>query len=137
MWREDVTNSYQKYLRNHIRHSVVANMTPAQRKQLLEIIKRMHELNDEMEGLLINMLHLQSAKAKLDRQWYAGLGHAEAREVMAAWLRARGIKNYDRSTLERLTVGAKVTPPGKSLDVINGARIKIEPKQLALTTLER
>lgn len=137
VWREDSTNSYQRYLRNYVRHALLSRLTPLERQKWLDIVSKAHELNQETDRLLINMLHMQSAKGRLDRLWFSNLGHAEAREVMAAWLRAHGVREFDRPTLERLVVGAKVSLPGKRLDVINGVQLSVQRKYLALIPLER
>lgn len=137
IWREDSTNAHQKYLRNYLRHSVLPHMPSTQRRKLLSIIHRMHELNEEMDTLLANMLHLQSASGQLDRLWFICLGHAEAREVIAAWLRAHDQREFDRPTLERVTVAAKITAPGKRIDVTNKVQLDVRRKSLALVPLER
>ncbi|HVS58792.1 MAG TPA: tRNA lysidine(34) synthetase TilS [Candidatus Saccharimonadales bacterium] len=137
VWREDSTNTYQRYLRNYVRHSLLRRLAPGERQKWLDVITRAHQLNQETDMLLTNMLHLQSAKGQLDRLWFSGLGHAEAMEVMAAWLRAHGVRDFDRPTLERLVVGAKVSPPGKRVDAVNGIQLSVQRHHLALVPLER
>jgi tRNA(Ile)-lysidine synthetase-like protein len=132
-WREDETNHQQKYLRNYVRHSIIPKLSDQQRDQLLDVVKQITELNAEIDNLLVDILHMQSANCQLDRLWFKCLGYAEAREVMASWLRARGLSEYDRNTIERLTIAAKINGPGKSVDIMNGKSMKIQKKALALT----
>jgi hypothetical protein len=65
------------------------------------------------------------------------LPHKAALEVMAAWLRAAGIANFDRLTLERAVVGAKTARPGQRIALKNDIFLKVQKTKLALTTLER
>jgi tRNA(Ile)-lysidine synthetase-like protein len=136
-WREDVTNNDQKYLRNYVRHSIVPKLTPEQRLQLVNLIWKQERLNNQIDELLINVLHSQSANCQLDRLWFQRLSHVESREVMASWLRANNLQTFDRMTIERLTVTAKVAKPVKRVDVLNGTQMEIRKLTLALMPIER
>lgn len=116
-WREDSTNQDIKYRRNYIRHTILPRFNPEQREQLHAIIKRMHQLNNEIEAHLVNHLHDRLDKDRLDRKWFIQLPHAVAKEVMHAWLRRHSIKNIDKKLLERLVVAAKTFPYGARTDV--------------------
>lgn len=111
-WREDSTNQDTRYRRNYIRHTILPKLNQEQRDQLLAIIHRMRQLNEEIEGHLINHLHVRLDKDQLDRRWFIALPHAVSKEVIHAWLRRHNIKNVDKKTLERLVVAAKTFPLG-------------------------
>lgn len=66
-WSEDQTNNNQMYLRNYVRHSLLPRFKPKQRKQLLKIIVRQNQLNDEITHTL--------------QDWYA----AYAQHMSHAW----------------------------------------------------
>lgn len=136
-WREDSTNSDDKYLRNYVRHSVVPKFTSEQRNTLLQIITNLRTTNQEIDRIGLNLLHVQPAIRQLDRSWFIQLPHSVAREVLAMWLRVRGINQFDARMLERLTVAAKTGRPGTHVDVMQGATMKIEKKHLALEVRER
>jgi tRNA(Ile)-lysidine synthetase-like protein len=131
-WREDSTNLDQKYLRNYLRHTIMPKMNDKQRQQLLRMIKKQHEVNREIDMRLATILHRQSEGGKIDRRWFNTLPHDVAKEVMAAWLRAHNITDFDSKKLERLVVKAKTMSGGKSLDVVKNTKVHITPAHLAL-----
>jgi tRNA(Ile)-lysidine synthetase-like protein len=136
-WREDSTNTNERYLRNYIRRRLLPRFGTADRAQLLGIIGEMRLLNRHLDEQLAALLQEQSAAPDLDRSWFIQLPHAVAKEVLAAWLRAHGVRNFDTKTLERLTVAMKTLQPGRLVDVVNGVAIKIGRQSLALSRLER
>ncbi len=136
-WREDSTNQDTDYLRNHIRLNVVNNLTRVQRQELLKYILRAKDLNTEIDNILTNLLEIYSVNNKLDRLWYMSLDSSLATEVLAFWLRAKGIYEYDSSTLSRIEVALKVLAPGKKIDVFNFFSIHINKADLALEPNER
>jgi tRNA(Ile)-lysidine synthase len=131
-WHEDNTNVDERYARNTVRHQIVSRLAPEQRQGLATHIRRLHEINHELERQLEHYLHLQTASKTLDRQDFIRLPHIVAREVMAAWLRHNGIANYDKRTLERLVVAAKTFRPGQRTDVTRNRFLSIHKQKLAL-----
>jgi tRNA(Ile)-lysidine synthetase-like protein len=135
-WREDSTNQDTDYLRNYVRHRLLPRLDEASRERLWEIIDGMRETNREIDVLLEGQLRAQPG-GRLDRGWFISLPHDVALETMAAWLRASGLGDFDSKALERLVVAAKTAAPGKTFDVFNGAVIRVNPQDLALTGAER
>ncbi|HTB48875.1 MAG TPA: tRNA lysidine(34) synthetase TilS [Verrucomicrobiae bacterium] len=136
-WREDSTNQDQMYLRNYIRHRILPRFDQQARARLEEIITKLQTTNHELDTLLANQLHTQPVGGALERQWFNHLPHAVAREVMAAWLRAHSLRNFDSKTLERLVVAAKVSRPGSRLDAGRGTVLLVGTNTLALDKPER
>lgn len=136
-WREDITNGDTDYLRNYVRHRLLRRFTPADRDKLWEIITALGQTNRELDDLLLEQLRLQPAADRLDRLWFTQLTHDVAREMMAAWLRSRGLRGFDSKTLERLTLAAKTAEPGKRFDVLQGASLAVGKHDLALVGVER
>lgn len=116
-WREDSTNQDTKYLRNYLRHKVMPNMTREQRTKLLEIAREAEERNQLIDSLLTNHVHVQPSTNTINKQWFIGLSHMEAREFLTHWLRLQGI-SFDNKTIERLVVQLKTLSVG-SLVLIN------------------
>lgn len=118
-WREDPTNLDQRYLRNYIRHSVLPKISAAQRKKLGQIIDKSGIETDEIESLAGSLLDTSIDGDRVSREWVASLPHTVARELLAHWLRSRGIA-FDGRTLERLSVSLKTLKKGKKVDISQG-----------------
>jgi len=131
-WREDSTNQDLRYSRNHIRHLLVPKLTIEQRAKLLDLINKTTDLNSQTDNLLAMFI-----APKLDREWFATLDTATAKEVMASWLRSHGVREYSRQTLERTVQQVQNLTTGKRVDVVLQYQIIIERQHLALTRIER
>jgi tRNA(Ile)-lysidine synthetase-like protein len=137
-WREDSTNADVRYRRNYIRHKILPKVAAAQKKEeLLHHIRTLQQTHDELEVLLSNYLHQQPAGHVLDRHWFIMLPHGVAREVLAAWLRANGISEFDSPTLERLIRAAKTFAPGKQADIDRSHTLHVDKYLLALGSRDR
>ncbi len=127
-WHEDSTNIDTTYLRNHVRHNLLPKWKQLERRRLLDILERMQEVNEELD----DMLEQTAQQASLDREWFIALPHNAAKEYLAAWLRRHDIRDFDRNTLERLTVAAKVAESGKAIDIVRGHRLEVDGRNLKL-----
>lgn len=136
-WHEDSTNQNLDYLRNYIRHRIVPRFDDETRDRLWQVIKDMRFTNEELDRLLTSQLHMQSKGGMLDREYFTLLPYNVSREVMATWLRAHGIANFDGKTLERLVVAAKTASNGRRFDVLGGVSMLVEGSYLALVGIER
>jgi tRNA(Ile)-lysidine synthase len=131
-WREDATNQSDEYLRNYIRHNLVPRLGPEGKERLLAHIEKAEELNPDIDSLLLHGLHAQTSAGELHRQWFIMLPYAVSCEVMAAWLREHGIRDFDKKTVERLVVAAKVAAAGKESDVNAAYLLKVGKTMLQL-----
>lgn len=131
-WREDSTNQDTRYLRNHIRHNLMTRFGNEERQQLLDIILNMRELNDQIDALLINHLHVQLDGDKMERHWFIQLPHAVSREVMRAWLMRHKVNDLDNRTLERLVMAAKTYSSGQQTDIDGKHNLAVERKMLVM-----
>jgi len=136
-WREDSTNIDERYARNYIRHRLLPRFGAEDRARLLAIIEHTRQVNSALDAELANLMHVQPATHVLERQAFTSLPHAVAREFLAAWFRARGIRSFDRGVLERVVVAAKTQHAGTSIDIMERASLRVERKTLALITHER
>jgi tRNA(Ile)-lysidine synthase len=136
-WREDSTNSDEKYLRNYVRKHILPRFAEPDREALLEIIGRAANLNGQITGEMANYLHLQPAAATLDRHWFVRLPHAVAREIMAEWLLQNTSAELSKQLLERLVVAAKTARSGSKIDVDARYILYVSPQFLALQPAER
>jgi tRNA(Ile)-lysidine synthase len=136
-WREDSTNSDTAYLRNYIRHNIIARLDNESRAKLAGIIEKLGNINNEMDGLIEEMLDSQNKDNEIDRVWFSQLPHNLAREVLATWLRNNGIRGFDRKTLERLVVAGKTGKKGRHFEVIDRSYMDVYKHNLALDNRER
>jgi tRNA(Ile)-lysidine synthetase-like protein len=137
VWHEDTTNQDTAYLRNYIRHKLLPRFDQTARADLVRMITELTATNQELDDLLTQVINFQLTDNRLDRQWFTGLPHAVAREVMAAWLRGHDVRDFDRKTLERLVVAAKVAAAGKSFHIRADWLLHITATHLALNRQER
>ena len=133
IWREDSTNNDTVYLRNYVRQMIVPKLGKAGREKLLRLIYEQRTVNAQLDALLLDQVEPE----ELPRQWFVGLPHAVAKEVMAAWLRLNKITNFDAPTLERAVVGAKTDRPGQKTALKNDIFLQVNKDKLALVGRER
>ena len=136
-WHEDSTNADDRYLRNYVRHHIMPRLGPAAKNGLLAIIERTRITDSELDAELEDILHAQAEDDILDRRAFMMLPHDAAKELLASWLRARGVAGFDAKTLERVTVAAKTQHPGSMIDIVGRAVMRVQRDVLALGQLER
>jgi tRNA(Ile)-lysidine synthetase-like protein len=133
-WHEDRTNQSTAYLRNYIRLQLLPRFAQDDKARLLDIINHSREVNAELDEAIA---HLLPAGDALDRAWFIQLPHELAKETMAAWLRRRNIREFDRKTIERLVVAAKTGRAGTLANIYGKHNLRITLKALALDSKER
>jgi tRNA(Ile)-lysidine synthase len=126
-WREDSTNTNERYLRNYLRHNIVPNIPADKHAALLAHIYKARQLNHEIDTIL----HEYTQSGELDRHWFIMLPHAVAAEVMAAWLRRNG-GAFDRRGIDRLVVFGKTARPGKHADVDKNIKLQAGKEHITL-----
>lgn len=131
-WREDTTNQDVMFTRNYVRHKILPNFSEGHRAQLLILLDGLRDINHELDGHLINLLHTQPALDVLDRQWFIGLPHDISKEVVHAWLNRQAINNLSKRTIDRLVVAMKTGHSGQRIDVDKKLLLLIRKDSLAL-----
>jgi tRNA(Ile)-lysidine synthetase-like protein len=133
-WREDSTNDSDRYTRNYVRSHLVPRFSPEKKAELLAVIERSQATNTALDAVIDDLLQQQET---LDRQTIIMLPHTVAREVIAAWLRAQNIREFDRQTIERLVVAAKTGRQGSRVNVYGPHMLVIDKHKLALSIRDR
>ena len=136
-WREDSTNQDTKYLRNHVRHDILPKFSEAQKAQLLKHISELIQTNKKIDNALVAQFLVQPSVNELDRRWFIELPHAVAREVLASWLRQRGLTTVDKKKLEQLVIAAKTLTKGKRSDINARYYMLVEKDKLVLMERDR
>lgn len=135
-WREDSTNADDRYARNYIRHQLMPRLDATARSRLLMLADRTRRTNAELDAALTELLPSMPG-GQLDRRMFIQLPFAASKELLAAWLRANGIAQFDAPLIERVTVAAKTQAPGAIINLIGGANLRVAKYTLALDTRER
>lgn len=123
-WREDSTNLDTKYSRNWIRHKVIPKLSDQQRAQILGEHQILSHLNTEIDEIINQEFFADKEIKQLARSKFISLPHNVATEVIAAWLRKHKYGDFDRSSIEKITVNMKRLSPGKTISIY-GASIDI------------
>ena len=115
-WREDPTNTDDKYLRNYVRKNVMPKLA-SERQTLLETARKMDDVYADVDQRIQHML---PSKNILSRVRFVQYSYCVQREIMRAWLL--------RQLIERLTVACKTLPMSKKIDV-NGVLWLVSEKE--------
>ncbi len=137
MWQEDVTNSDQQYLRNHIRHAVIPKFDTANRQQFLRHINKLREINKTLELSLSTTLEQLQEDGKLDRRAIANMPEPIIKELLMFWWRQNGFYNYESKTLNRATDNVLRGRTGAIVPLKGDYSMTIERTKLALNKHER
>lgn len=129
-WREDATNSDERYLRNYIRQRFIGRLGEQGRELLLEYIASAAQANPLIDTLLLQDIQEHTDQDGLERSWFIMLPHDVSCEVMATWLREQGIREFDRKLIQRLVVAAKTALPGKHSDINAAYWLKVAKARL-------
>ena len=135
-WREDSTNTDDRYLRNYIRLHLLNDLSSDLRTKILTLIDQQTVINKEIDEL-IKELFQADGPGKLARKTVNSLPYKESKELIATWLRDNNLINFDHRTIERLTLAAKTKAPGAMLDVYGRVQVTIYKEFLALDSIER
>lgn len=132
-WQEDATNQSTDYLRNHLRHKVLAMMNTVQRQKVLQQLAQISSLNlkiDENIAILSQLVGNQ----KIDRAVFSALPAAIGNEVLVYQLRLRNIRDFDSKTINRLNMAIRTAKTESIHPIKRQAKLKIEPKTAQLLT---
>lgn len=143
-WREDSTNTDTKYIRNYVRHKILSKFSDGQKAQLLILLEKLAEINQELDGHITGLLHVQPAMSQLDRLWFVKLPHDIAREVVRTWLGRHGANNITKKTIERVIVSIKTGKIGQQVDIdhkniisIGRNTVTFQPRPLTRRVVDR
>lgn len=137
VWREDSTNTDTTYARNYIRLHVMPTLSDAQRNLLLQSVTNLQQTNKELDEALqmyLDTIAHEHGKS-LQRVKFVVLPYRIRTEVMAAWLRQNGIRDFDKKTIERLVIAACTGLPGTRIDIRKGTQLLVDKTTLTINDL--
>ena len=116
-WREDSTNTDQKYLRNYVRHSILPRAA-AHRAALLELHRQAQVRNDEIDALMSELDgYILNDAGELIRQRASVLPFAVLKEYLHHLFVRREVQDVSTEVLTRAAVAVKTLPTGKRIDL--------------------
>lgn len=127
-WREDSTNQDETILRNWVRKNIVPKLSENQREQLVKVYESAESGNFEIESILSDLVDSD----KLDKKLLINLGHKEATELVAHWLRENGVREFGSKQIEKIVINAKTLSAGKTSHVNKRVSVKYNAKFMEL-----
>lgn len=112
-WREDSTNTDERFLRNYIRLNVMP-LLETRRRDLLHINSNIEKLYHDIDLRIANVLYGQHV---LSRTKFIYFPYRVQLEITRAWLVQKGIRELDRKIIDRVTLAIKTLPIGKKIDI--------------------
>jgi tRNA(Ile)-lysidine synthase len=131
-WREDPTNSDKKYLRNYIRLYTLPNLSAVDRHKLLQNIQNVSVFNKQIDKALQALATEVAPDSAIDRYKFGQLPVDLSRELLAFWLRQRGLNQYDSKDLNRLNMVIRTARPGSVHNVFAGSSFKLDSEMAHL-----
>lgn len=117
IWREDPTNLDLSYLRNHVRHRILANTSNNVKEKLARIIVRQSAVNQQLDIAIQTWLNqhsvLQNQTISLPRYQLTMLSQAVALEMLQAAYKSVAGKTVERQLLERALLFIKTAASHK------------------------
>jgi len=129
-WREDSTNTDEKYLRNYVRSNIMQKLEPA-RSKLLELQKSVDGIYHDLDMRILTLLPKQNV---LSRTWFVGLPYSVQKEIIRAWLTRCGVVDLDKAAIERIVIACKTLPINKQIDISGKLWLKSEKQNLLITS---
>ena len=135
-WREDPTNTDEKYLRNYIRHSLMPKFSQKERQKLLSELNKITLGNRVINQEIANLSQNLAKDRAINRADFTNLPNEVANEVLMHFLRQNDVRDFNRKTIERLVVVVKTAKPKTTHDVEKGTQLKMTSTQALLTTTD-
>lgn len=132
--REDSTNAQTKYLRNKLRHNVIAKTDEQWRQKFLDHLSNAERNNEQLDHEVEQVLSWRLARNRgaLSRLWLTHLSHALASEIIYAWLRKQQVKDINQAMVERLVVASKVGRQGSKVEADKNNFVQITKRSLRM-----
>lgn len=130
-WREDSTNSDERYLRNYIRHNIMPELSDEHREVFISHRNLLGEIYDDVD---IRIKQLLPQKNILNRAFFVSLPYILQRELIRAWLTKIGLTEIDAKTIQRVVLAVKTLAPGKQIPVKSGLILASHPENVMITS---
>lgn len=136
-WREDPTNKDTKYLRNYIRAEIVPKLSANQRQHLLRGLDQMAVTNRLINQEIATLSQKIVNGDRIIRSAFITLPTEVGNELLMHFLRSKGLRDFDKRTIERLSVAIKTAKKGTKHDVQHGAYMEVMPSEVHLVAVAK
>jgi len=133
-WIEDNTNNKDTYLRNYLRRNILKDLKSSDRQLMLKNLEKVAYINRELNERIATLSHSLEKNAVIDREKFTLLPSEVAHEVMAYWLKDHKVRDFDKRTVQRLSLGLKTARANTKEAVKAGVWLKIDHKTAHFTT---
>ena len=117
-WREDSTNTSDKYMRNKVRAHLNGKVDTEEYTRFANELQNINKLNTDIDQQIAIILQYKMKRLQvIDRSLFTGLDHTLSCELMRHILLKLRVSNIDKELIERLVVGLKSARPGSLIDV--------------------
>lgn len=124
-WKEDSTNSDQRYLRNYIRISLIPKLDTKHVNKLLSmrdtVSKNYVEIDDQIKKIIVQITN----KNVLNRSRFLNYPFIVQKEIVAAMLRMHECE-FDHELVYKVTIAIKTLPISKRLEIGSGVELRSE-----------
>ncbi len=134
-WREDFTNSDEKYLRNYLRKSLAA-LSEVDRQKLLISLDKITQTNKKLDKEIATLSHYVKQDETINRGKFIGLPESITSELVVHWLREAGVLSYDQKTVTRLNTAIKTAQADTVHDMPARLRLEVSKKTAHFTTTD-
>ncbi|HVS78979.1 MAG TPA: tRNA lysidine(34) synthetase TilS [Candidatus Saccharimonadales bacterium] len=131
-WREDPTNASADYLRNYLRLKVLPKLDLNQRQRLISNIDKVAKTNEIIDHKIATLSQQLSSNNQIRRAEFTSLPSEVSNEWLSYWLRSAGLNDFDRKTINRLSLAIKTAKSGAVQPVKRNACLKFESNMVYL-----
>lgn len=131
-WNEDITNSDTKYLRNYVRLRLMPKLKAKDRRTLVEQLDKIAEAEQKKSLVVATISHNIASEDKINRSAFTFLPFEVGAEIIMEWMRSNGLRDYDRKTVDRLSIVLKTARPGTIYPVKKGLSMRVDVKTARL-----
>lgn len=132
-WREDASNSDVSYLRNYLRLKVLSKLDQEQRRMLISNIDKVAIINNVLDNEFAT-LSQYIGLSDINRRVFSELPTEVGDEYITYLLRRHQVKDYDSTTVSRLSTAIKTAKPNSKQPIKQTASLNLTVFTASLVT---